>query len=88
MAVSFTVWVKPHLAVLPFDYSEVPPFLLAAPRDLSPESVSGPRVYRRLTGRASPETAEIEVFAIRVVREFSTLRAHLFALNWAAEAFS
>jgi hypothetical protein len=29
MAVSFTVGVKPHLAVKPFDYSDVPPFLLA-----------------------------------------------------------
>jgi hypothetical protein len=27
--VSFTDWVKPHLAVKPFDYSEVPPFVLA-----------------------------------------------------------
>ena len=30
MAVSFTVGVKPHLAVKPFDYSEVSPFVLAA----------------------------------------------------------
>src|SRR5216684_7942721 len=29
MAVSFTVGVKPHLAVMPFDYSDVPPFVLA-----------------------------------------------------------
>src|SRR6266436_6698777 len=29
MAVSFTVGVKPHLAVMPSDYSEVPPFVLA-----------------------------------------------------------
>src|SRR5260370_32075366 len=29
MAVSFTDWVKPHLAVMPFDYSDVPPFVLA-----------------------------------------------------------
>jgi hypothetical protein len=29
MAVSFTVGVKPHLAVKRFDYSEVPPFVLA-----------------------------------------------------------
>ena len=30
MAVSFTEWVKPHLAVLRLDYSEVVRFLLAA----------------------------------------------------------
>jgi hypothetical protein len=29
MAVSFTDWVKPHLAVKHFDYNDVPPFLLA-----------------------------------------------------------
>src|SRR5258708_21919649 len=29
MAVSFTVWVKPHLAVKRFDYSEVLRFVLA-----------------------------------------------------------
>src|ERR1700687_2632500 len=29
MAVSFPDWVKPHLAVKPFDYSEVPRFVLA-----------------------------------------------------------
>ena len=29
MAVSFTEWVKPHLAVKPFDYSEVPRLVLA-----------------------------------------------------------
>jgi hypothetical protein len=29
MAVSFTDGVKPHLAVMPFDYSEVPWFVLA-----------------------------------------------------------
>src|SRR5216683_6967557 len=29
IAVSFTVGVKPHLAVKPFDYSDVPPFVLA-----------------------------------------------------------
>jgi hypothetical protein len=29
MAVSFTVGVKPHLAVKPFDYSDVPHFVLA-----------------------------------------------------------
>lgn len=29
MAVSFTVGVKPHLAVLRFDYNDVPPFVLA-----------------------------------------------------------
>jgi len=29
MAVSFTVGVKPHLAVKRFDYSEVPQFVLA-----------------------------------------------------------
>jgi hypothetical protein len=29
MAVSFTVGVKPHLAVMPFDYSDVPRFVLA-----------------------------------------------------------
>jgi hypothetical protein len=28
MAVSFTEWLKPHLAVMPFDYSEVVPFVL------------------------------------------------------------
>jgi hypothetical protein len=27
--VSFTDWVKPHLAVKPFDYSEVPQLVLA-----------------------------------------------------------
>jgi len=29
MAVSFTVGVKPHLAVMPLDYSDVPSFVLA-----------------------------------------------------------
>ncbi len=29
MAVSFTVWLKPHLAVMRLDYSEVGPFVLA-----------------------------------------------------------
>jgi hypothetical protein len=29
MAVSFTVGVKPHLAVMRFDYNDVPPFVLA-----------------------------------------------------------
>src|SRR5260370_41133131 len=29
MAVSFTDWVKPHLAVKPFDYNDVPRSLLA-----------------------------------------------------------
>jgi hypothetical protein len=29
MAVSFTVGVKPHLAVLRFDYNDVPRFVLA-----------------------------------------------------------
>src|SRR5260370_24740617 len=29
MAVSFTVWVKPHLAVMRLDYSEVVAFVLA-----------------------------------------------------------
>ena len=29
MAVSFTDGVKPHLAVMRFDYSDVPPFALA-----------------------------------------------------------
>jgi hypothetical protein len=28
MAVSFTVWVKPHLAVLRFNYNDVPLFVL------------------------------------------------------------
>src|SRR5260370_32051867 len=31
MAVSFTVGVKPPLAVMPLDYSDVPPFVLALP---------------------------------------------------------
>jgi hypothetical protein len=35
MAVSFTDWVKPHLAVMRFDYSEVLPFVLATPCDLA-----------------------------------------------------
>jgi hypothetical protein len=30
IAVSFTEWVKPHLAVLRFDYSDAGAFLLAA----------------------------------------------------------
>src|SRR5260370_8217762 len=34
IAVSFTVGVKPHLAVKPFDYSDVPPFVLADCRTL------------------------------------------------------
>jgi len=29
MAVSFTVGVKPHLALMPLDYSDVPSFVLA-----------------------------------------------------------
>ncbi len=32
MTVSFTVGVKPHLAVMPLDYSDVPSFVLALSR--------------------------------------------------------
>ncbi len=34
MAVSFTDWVKPHLAVKPIDYSEVSRFVLAHSRTM------------------------------------------------------
>src|SRR5467141_954072 len=44
MAVSFTVGVKPHLAVRRFDYSEVPHFVLAlAAVGLNPSGESVPR---------------------------------------------
>src|SRR5207249_7101551 len=40
MAVSFTDGVKPHLAVVRFDYSDVPPFVLACSAPRSEEHTS------------------------------------------------
>src|SRR6267154_2972232 len=82
MAVSFTDWVKPHLAVMPFDYNDVPRFLLAQHETSSRLSASSSARNRGHAIRPSGADHKSSVLSslarpIRKVFSFADALGHL-----------